>query len=47
MEDKILNIKELGIYLKCSVSEIRKLVKNNAIAHFRIRQPLILSKRIY
>lgn len=30
------NIKELSKYLKCSVSELRKLVKNRDIPFFRV-----------
>ena len=32
----ILDIKELSIYLKVSISEIRKLVRQKNIPHFRV-----------
>lgn len=36
MEDKVINIKELANYLSCSVSTIRRLVKEDKIPYFRI-----------
>lgn len=37
METKeILNIKELSLYLHCSISTIRKLIYSNEIPYFRI-----------
>ena len=36
MKEKIMNIKELAIFLNCSVSTIRKLIKEKRIPHFRI-----------
>lgn len=34
--DEILTLKELSINLKISISEIRKLVRERRIPHFRI-----------
>lgn len=39
-----LDIIELSIYLKCSVSVIRKLVRNNGIPFFRIGNRLFFRK---
>ena len=39
-----LDIIELSIYLKCSVSVIRKLVRNNGIPFFRIGNKLYFKK---
>ena len=39
-----LDIIELSIYLKCSVSVIRKLVRNNGIPFFRIGNRLSFRK---
>lgn len=36
MTKEICDIKELSTYLKISVSEIRKLVRENKIPHFRL-----------
>ena len=37
MENKeILNIKELSLYLNCSISKIRNLIYENKIPYFRI-----------
>ncbi len=36
MTKEICNIKDLSSYLKISVSEIRKLVRQNKIPHFRV-----------
>lgn len=36
MTKKLCDIKELSSYLRISVSEIRKLVKQNKIPHFRV-----------
>ena len=36
MTKEICNIKDVSSYLKISVSEIRKLVKQNKIPHFRV-----------
>ena len=36
MTKQICNIKDLSSYLKISVSEIRKLVRQNKIPHFRV-----------
>ena len=33
---EILNIKEMALYLKCSESTIRNLVRSNNIPYFRI-----------
>ena len=38
------NIKELSDYLKCSVSELRKLVKNNDIPYYRIGKKLLFKR---
>lgn len=35
-ENKVLDIKEMASYLKCSISTIRNLVKNNKIPNFRV-----------
>jgi len=32
------SIKELSLYLKCSISGIRNLVRNKKIPYFRIRE---------
>ena len=36
MTKEICNINDLSSYLKVSVSEIRKLVRQNKIPHFRV-----------
>ncbi len=36
MTKEICNIKDVSSYLKISVSEIRKLVRQNKIPHFRV-----------
>ena len=36
MTKELCDIKELSSYLRISVSEIRKLVKQNKIPHFRV-----------
>lgn len=36
MTKELCNIKELSNYLKISVSEIRKLVREKRIPHFRV-----------
>lgn len=36
-----LNIKETAKYLNCSVSMIRKLIYNNEISYYKIRQSLL------
>lgn len=33
---KILNIKESADYLNCSISSVRKMIRNNQIEYFRI-----------
>lgn len=38
------NIKELSSYLKCSIAELRKLVKNNDIPYYRIGKKLFFKK---
>lgn len=39
---QVFTLKELVDYLHCSASSIRKLVRENAIPHFRIRKQIIL-----
>lgn len=36
MTNEILTLKDLAIYLKCSTSTIRSLIRNKQIPHFRI-----------
>lgn len=36
MTKEICNIKELSIYIKTSIPEIRKLVREKKIPHFRV-----------
>ena len=36
MAKEIINIKDLSSYLKISIPEIRKLIRENKIPHFRI-----------
>ncbi len=36
MTKELCDIKELSSYLRISISEIRKLVKQNKIPHFRV-----------
>lgn len=36
IKEEIFDIKEIACYLKCSVSTIRNLVKNNKIPNFRV-----------
>lgn len=40
MVNDICNIKDLSNYLKISVSEIRKLIKENKIPHFRLNSAI-------
>ena len=44
MESETLNIKELGIYLRCSVSGIRNLVRERKIPFYRIGNRLFFKK---
>lgn len=44
MENQILNVKEVAKYLNCSVSNIRMLVKNKSIPHFRLGTKINFSK---
>lgn len=41
LDDKILNIKELAEYLKCSEAFIRKLIYSNSIPYFRIGRRIL------
>ena len=36
IKEEVFDIKEIACYLKCSVSTIRNLVKNNKIPNFRV-----------
>ena len=42
--NETFNIKELSTYLRCSISIIRKLVKENDIPFFRIGSKLFFKK---
>lgn len=47
METKeILNIKELSVYLNCSISNIRKMIYENQIPFFRINSKYLFKKEI-
>ena len=37
---KVIDIKELSSYLKISIPEIRKLIRESDIPHFRIRSAI-------
>lgn len=41
---EVLNIKEVADYLHCSVSTIRKLIRENNIPYFRIGSKLLFEK---
>lgn len=41
IEDKIMNIKEVATYLKCSEAFIRKLTYSNSIPSFRIGRRIL------
>jgi excisionase family DNA binding protein len=41
---KIFDVKEIAIYLNCSISSVRKLVRNKEIPYFRIGSKLNFSK---
>ena len=40
----VLDIKELAQYLNCSISSVRKLVRDNQIPYFRICSKICFSK---
>lgn len=40
----VLNVNEVAEYLNCSVSNIRKMVRNNTIPYFRIGNRLNFKK---
>ena len=42
--NETLNIQELSSYLRCSVSEIRKLVKSKKIPFYRVGSKLFFKK---
>ncbi len=42
--EETFNIKELSTYLKCSVSEIRKLVKEKNIPFYRVGRKIYCRK---
>ncbi len=42
---EILNIKELSQYLNCSISSIRKLIRDNQIPYFRICSKICFNKK--
>lgn len=35
---EVMNINELAIYLGCGVSSIRKMIRENLIAYYKIRK---------
>lgn len=41
MQKNICNIKELSIYLQTSIPQIRKLVREKKIPHFRVGNRII------
>lgn len=42
--EETFNVKEVSQYLKCSVSEIRKLIRDNTIPYYRIGNKIFCRK---
>ena len=42
--DQVLDIKELTMYLHCSESTVRKLVRTNAIPYYRVAKRIFFRK---
>lgn len=46
MEEKIMNIKEIAMFLNCSVSTIRNLIRERKIPHFRVGMKIYFRKSV-
>ena len=42
---EILTVNELAEYLKCSISTVRKMVRNNAVPYFRTSKKINFDKQ--